>query len=124
MIQGRQFLEVADALADSPDEAFVRTRIGRLYYGTWLEARSFCETRLGYSRQNLAREHQAVATMLGNIDAGLETELRDLRIARNQADYDDHLPAEHFNQLMLAVSVSSAWVLSRLDALKEGNTGE
>lgn len=121
MIVGRQFLEVAEALADRTDEAFVRTRIGRLYYGTWLEARSFCESRLGYSRKGLAREHRAVASLLGTIDPTLEGELRDLRVARNQADYDNQLPAEHFDQLLEAVVVSSAWILSRLDELLKGD---
>ena len=122
MIEGRQFLEVAEALADHTNEAFVRTRIGRIYYGTWLEARSFCESRLGYSRKGLAREHQAVATLLGTIDAALEGELRALRVARNQADYDNHLSSEHFDQLLPAVSASSAWILSRLDDLSQGDS--
>lgn len=122
MITGRQFLEVAEKLADYTDEAYVRTRIGRLYYGTWLEARSFCEARLGYSRKGLAREHQAVATLLGQLDAALEGELRTLRIARNQADYDDQLPAEHFDELWLSVEASSAWVLSRLHDLSQGDS--
>jgi len=124
MIRGRQFLEVVEALADHTDEAFVRTCIGRLYYGTWLEARSFCESSLGYTRKGLAREHQAVATLLGTIDAALEGELRVLRIARNQEDYDDHLSAEHFDQLLPVVTTSSAWVLVRLQELSKGYRAE
>lgn len=48
MMEGRSFLAVAEALATYEGEEFVRARIGRLYYGTWLEARSFCELHFGY----------------------------------------------------------------------------
>jgi hypothetical protein len=119
MIHGREFLEVADALAKHPGEAFDRTRVGRVYYGTWLEARAFCEERLGYSRKGLAREHQVVAELLGTLDEVLETHLKILRFARNQADYDDFLPEDHFDDLLRTVLVSSSWVLSRLDSLRD-----
>lgn len=124
MIQGREFLEVADALANNPAEAFVRTRIGRIYYGTWIEARSFCERHLGYSRKNLAREHQAIASLLGTIDVDVESELRFLRTARNQADYDDGLSPDHFDNLVVTAVTSSVWVLSRLDELGKERTSE
>lgn len=119
MIEGREFLAVADALTEFQGEAFVRTRTGRLYYGTWLDARAYCEERLGYSRKGLSREHQAVAALLGTVDDALETHLKLLRFARNQADYDDFLPEEHFDELLRTVLVSSSWVLSRLDILRK-----
>ena len=59
-----------------------------------------------------ARAAQDTSGASLTIDATLEGELRTLRIARNQADYDDHLPSEHFQQLLPAVTASSAWILS------------
>jgi len=124
MIEGRRFLIVAEVLAAHQGEEFVRTRIGRLYYGTWLEARAYCEAHLGYRREKMAREHQAIASLMGSIDASLEYELRLLRDARNQADYDDHLPGEYMDDLLRSVETSSSRVLSRLDALRDEDTGE
>jgi hypothetical protein len=124
MIEGRRFLVVAEALATYEGEEFVRTRIGRLYYATWLEARSYCEAHLGYRREKMAREHQAIASLMGTIDASLAYELRLLRDARNQADYDDHLPGDYMETLLRTVETSSSRILTRLDALREGTTGE
>jgi hypothetical protein len=123
MIEGRGFLAVAEALATYEGEEFVRTRIGRLYYGTWLEARSFCETRLGYRREKMAREHRVIASLLGHLDATLEYELRLLRDARNQADYNVQLPAEYCGELLRTALRSSARVMSRLETLKKEYDG-
>lgn len=119
MIDGRQFLNVAEVLADHSGEEFVRARIGRLHYAAWIEARSFCEERLGYSRTKMAREHQAIASLLGTIDSSLTYELRTLRSARNAADYDNHLTEQHMADLLDVSLESASWILSRLDALRD-----
>lgn len=93
MITGKQFLEVERTLRNLDGEAFDRTRIGRLYYAVFLECRSLCETRLGYSRVKMSREHQAVVNMLGSLDPALADALRVLRQAHNEADYDVNLPS-------------------------------
>lgn len=119
MIDGRRFLLVADALAEHEGEEFVRARIGRLYYAVWLEARSFCEEHLGYSRTGMAREHQAIASLLGTIDSAIPLELRALRGARNQADYDIDLEEVKVRNLLDGALMSSARVLARLEDLRE-----
>lgn len=120
MIKGRQFLDVSEVLTSFQGEEFVRTRIGRLYYGTWLEARSYCEAHLGYKREKMAREHRVVASLLGSIDPTLEYELRVLRDVRNQADYDDHLSSEQVDNLLLTADASTGRILALLDQLRKG----
>lgn len=123
MMEGRRFLTVAEILAEYEGEEYDRTRIGRLYYGTWLEARSYCEEHLGYRREKMAREHRVIASLLGAIDPTLEVELRLLRQARNQADYDMDLSARNIDGILRTASLSSARILSRLDDLTKMGDG-
>jgi hypothetical protein len=118
MISGRDFLSVAAALAPYKEAAFLRTRIGRLYYAAYLESRAYCERFLGHSRLKLAREHQAIANLLAQVDRELEFRLRDLRSARNAADYDEHLPYDQVVDLLDRPIESSTWIMDRLDVLK------
>lgn len=123
MMEGRRFLLVAEALAEYEGEEFDRTRIGRLYYATWLEARSYCEATLGYRREKMAREHRVIASLLRSVEPTLEVDLRLLRDARNQADYDMELLAEDIDRLLRTASTSSSRILARLDSLSQENDG-
>lgn len=118
MITGEDFLAVADVLGESSGEAFVRSRIGRLYYAVYLEARQYCEAHLGHSRERLARAHQVIAALLRSLDPELEMELRLLRRARNEADYEDQLPARYIDDLLERSVLSSSRILERLTQLK------
>jgi hypothetical protein len=117
MIAGRHFLQVAEVLAPYEGEAFMRTRIGRLYYAVYLEARDYAERHLGHSRLKLAREHQAIAHALARVDPELEFRLRDLRSTRNAADYDDQLSHDHIMDLLDRAIETSTWIMARLDDL-------
>lgn len=119
MITGRDVLDIADALGELPGEAAMRSRIGRLHYGVYLNARTYCETHLGHSRARLAREYQVIATLLRSIDPQLEVEMRFLRKARNEADYEEHLPGDYVEDLLDRSVVSSARLLAYLDALQD-----
>lgn len=88
MIRGQRFLDVAYEMEQFQGEAWRRTRIGRLYYGVYLEYRQYCEDHLGCRRERMAREHQVVYSLISRQDAALAEDLRELRTTRNQADYD------------------------------------
>jgi hypothetical protein len=94
-MRGQEFLNIARSLESISGEAADRTRIGRLYYGVYLEYRQYCEDALGFRRERMAREHQAVYSLISQIDVFLAADLRELRHARNQADYDlDVIPTD------------------------------
>lgn len=120
-MRGREFLAVAETLAEFPGEAYVRSRIGRLYYAVYLEARAYCESHLGHSRIRLAREHQVISTLLRQIDPELEIQVRLLRAARNEADYEGQLSQEAVDRLLERALASSGWALAYLDRLLEEN---
>lgn len=90
-MRGRDFLEVVEYLGLLQSEASIRAQIGRLYYAAYLEARSWCETNLGYEREQYSREHTDVQRLLSPIDADLATNPKFLRTYRNTADYDLHI---------------------------------
>lgn len=64
MISGRDYLPIIERLTTDTSSASMRTRIGRYYYASFLECRAYCEQRLGYRREKMAREHQAIANLL------------------------------------------------------------
>lgn len=107
-MRGEQFLRVADELGAFSGEEWDRTRIGRLYYGVYLEYRAFAEDRLGFNRLNLAREHRVVADLIRSHDSTVADDLTALRILRNQADYDLDIPAG-----VMAERVATAEPLAR-----------
>lgn len=115
-MRGAQFLSVASMLESYDGEEWDRIRISRLYYGVYLEYRSFAEERLGFSRHNLAREHRIVADLLQALDPDTAEDLRTLRILRNQADYDLHLSPK-----VIAIRLATAVPLaqSMIDRLAE-----
>jgi len=114
MIRGREFLEIVDALEDLDTEAAMRTQIGRLYYATFLEVRTWCELHLGYSRIRLAREHQALADAVASVEPSLESDMRYLRRARNAADYDEFLSVQDVRELKRRAQALTQEILQRL----------
>ena len=88
----------------------MRAQISRIYYAAYLEARTWCETHLGFERERLGREHSEVPRMLALFDPDLPVDLAFLRSYRNTADYDLHvsmdtLILERANALMRAAHV-------------------
>jgi hypothetical protein len=100
MITGKEFLRLEEKLRNISGEAAARTRIGRLYYGVYLEYRAFCEDFLAFSRQNLAQEHQIVRNLIVPIDTHAADILQNLRVARNQADYNLDIDAKTIDVLL------------------------
>lgn len=118
MMTGEEFLHLERELRKIPGEAAARTRIGRLYYGVYLEYRTFCENFLSFDRRKLAREHQAVRNLIVPIDAAAADILPNLRVARNRADDDLDINAETVN-VLLAESVTAAQLaVTRLAKLR------
>lgn len=117
MIRGTNFLAIVDILDRHPSEAAMRTQIGRLYYASYLEARRWCESHLGYSRVRMAREHQVLANLLGGIDPELQVSLRALRETRNAADYDDHLTPVQVAELLAYARDLATETLAKLATL-------
>ena len=118
-MQGRLFIDLERELRSIPGEAATRTRIGRLYYGVYLEYRQFCEEHLGFNRHRLAREHQAVKNLIAAIDPGAAAILQGLRMARNQADYDLDLDARAIDEILEASLVSAMTLMSSLNDLRD-----
>lgn len=87
-MRGREFLQLSSLLATSSEEAAIRTRTSRAYYAAYLEARAFCETRLGYVRVKQSREHQDIPDLLRPVAPEIVAHLTFLRNLRNIADYD------------------------------------
>lgn len=118
MIHGRDFLEIVTLLEPHASPASKRTHIGRYYYAAFLESRAYCEDVLGYMRTKMAREHQAVANLIGIKSSVLADALKDLRSARNVADYDDRLDDVSVSELLERARDLSLYILSTLDALR------
>lgn len=114
---GRDFLTIVSHLKGVESEASLRTGTGRLYYAAFLEARSYCEQRLGYHRSHSSREHAEVPRLLRALDIDLADNLVFLRELRNAADYDLDLS---INTVVLQAEQSSRRaksVIARLDDL-------
>ncbi|MBA2470032.1 MAG: hypothetical protein H0V37_11560 [Chloroflexia bacterium] len=122
MIRGRDFLPVGQFLEKLAGEASERTRTGRAYYAAFLEARQFCEDRLGYERVKSGGEHVTVPRLMATVDAKLEVDLAFLRQLRNHADYDLHFAEETiWLQLLDAVDQANE-IIARLDELAAPGT--
>ena len=118
-MRGEQFLRVADELGAFSGEEWDRTRIGRLYYGVYLEYRAFAEDRLGFNRLNLAREHRVVADLIRSHDSTVADDLlRELRFSRNQADYDLDTPADVIAERLTTAEPLARALMQRLDELR------
>lgn len=114
MIAGRDYLPIIELLASDSSPASKRTRIGRYYYAAFLECRAHCEQRLGYTRSKMAREHQAIANLIGIQDQSIADALKDLRIARNIADYDELLSDQDTEVLLERAGELGRFILGRI----------
>jgi len=129
-MRGTDFLKTVEVLRPyATDEWIVRTQIGRAYYATFWEARSFVETHLGYVRSGRASEHREVATRLAFSDQQAFRALSRLRVIRNAADYDDGMHPGAVGNLWVEAETLSAWVITRLaeltqDAIEAENAAE
>ena len=122
MIRGRDFLLVGQFLETLAGEAGARTRTGRAYYAAFLEARQFCEDRLGHERVKSGGEHLTIPRVIATVDAKLEVDLAFRRQLRNHADYDLHLTEETIRlQLLDAVDLAND-IIARLDELAAAAT--
>lgn len=122
MIRGRDFLLVGQFLETLAGEASARTRTGRAYYAAFLEARQFCEDRLGHERVKSGGEHLSIPRLIATVDAKLEVDLTFLCQLRNHADYDLHLTEETIRlQVLDAVDLASD-IIARLDGVVVNGT--
>ncbi|HWV24768.1 MAG TPA: hypothetical protein VNZ58_11310 [Thermomicrobiales bacterium] len=110
---------MAQALAWETGEEWDRTRIGRLYYGVFLEFRQFAEDTLGFNRLNLAREHRVISDLLSSLDPSAADDLKLLRIYRNQADYDVELPPEEIAGILTVSMHIADSLMARLEKLRD-----
>lgn len=116
-MRGRDFLEVAQYLHTPDGEAYLRTRIGRAYYAAYLEARTFCEDRLGYARTKSSREHQDIPRLIRSIDSFLADELAFLRSYRNTADYNLDISIDTVELNATQAETKAVFVIVALNAL-------
>ncbi|SRR6266568_6675526 len=105
----------------SLDEAKLRCAISRAYYGAFRKARNHLRDKEGYTPKDLERgnTHQIVINLFdksSDIDRQMVGQfLRDLRSARNRADYDDAVP--HLPGLTMTVLLQSEQVIDILKTL-------
>lgn len=118
-MRGIQFLEVANELGQHRGEAWHRTRIGRLYYGVYLEYRQFCIESMGLVPRKFASEHRVVNDMIRTRDQNSGNLLRELREARNQADYDLETPSKEITRLLSTSVVIADALMARLKTLRD-----
>lgn len=119
-MRGRRFLDVADGLEGREGEEWDRTRIGRLYYGTYLEYRQFCIDEMGLLPRKFAREHQVVNDLVRTLDQDLSDLLRELRYTRNEADYDLDVAPEHIAHRATSADQIAKVIMARLAELRSG----
>ena len=92
------YATIQKASKSTSDEAKLRCAISRAYYGAFRKARNHLRDKDGHTPSALERgnTHQIVINLCGNsndIDRQMIGQfLRDLRSARNKADYDDAVP--------------------------------
>jgi hypothetical protein len=116
-MKGRDFLSVANYLMPLKTEASIRAQIGRLYYASYLEARTWCEVHLRYERKQYSREHAEIQRMLGAIDPELADELAFLRSYRNTADYDLYISADTLDFQIDNARRRAQSIMDRIEAL-------
>src|SRR5687768_16655274 len=87
MIEPADILAVADHLSERELEAFWRLAVSRAYYSAYLHCRDVLLDR-GFRTSGGAQDHAAVAQAAGRLNRQASRRLRDLRVARNRADYE------------------------------------
>ena len=89
-MNGADFLDVAKRLEDSPSEAERRTSIGRSYYALYNVLVALLSSQ-GVFFHRQGRDHRLLLSYLVKADHAeaslIAKTLRDLRTARNDADY-------------------------------------
>ncbi len=86
MTVARDFLDLAWELAGRPGEAAQRSAVSRAYYAAFHHLRAM--TGLNSEGKRGAREHQRVAEAATALNPAAGHLLTELRIRRNEADYD------------------------------------
>lgn len=102
MNNGQAFVDIGMAIEVDQGEAWMRTAIGSVSYGVYLQYRGYCESHLGFDRRKMAREHRAVNSLIGSVDGALALELNRLRVLRNQADYDLGIASDEVEGMFVA----------------------
>jgi len=88
MFDDQEFLEVARHLQSADTrEGFQRSAISRAYYSAFLLARAFCRERGWVAQTGSGSDHRTVGSALAQLNETLASELRNLRLLRNEADY-------------------------------------
>ncbi len=108
------------AVEPSLDEAKLRCAISRAYYGAFRKARNHLRDKDGHTPSVLERRtHQTVPDLFyksGDIDRQMIAQfLRDMRSARNIADYDDAVP--NLSGLTMTVLLQAEQVIDLLKTL-------
>ena len=119
MIEGRDFLRAFEYLEGMTDEVGGRTQTGRAYYAAFLEARTFCETHLGYIVRKSGREHGEIPQVLTTLDSRSADNLVFLRRLRNVADYDLNVSAVTIAEQASWSGTIARSIIERLDELTD-----
>jgi hypothetical protein len=119
MIEGRDFLRAFEYLEGMADEVGDRTQTGRAYYAAFLEARTFCETHLGYIVRKSGREHGEIPQVLTTLDSRSADNLVFLRRLRNVADYDLNVSAVTIAEQASWSGTIARSIIERLDELTD-----
>lgn len=94
MFDWKEFLALAQSLAGTEGqgystEAANRSAISRAYYAAFCTVREYARTRMGFQPRGDAQDHQRLTTFLRQHgQSATAMLLRDLRLWRNQCDYD------------------------------------
>ena len=107
-------LSGASVARSGPDQAKVRTAIGRSYYAAFLVAREKL-SELGYLEpRGGSQDHRLVVDDLGGEGSDLGNKLYRLRLKRNQADYN-------LNPSGFALETGRHWLRVATELISEVN---
>jgi uncharacterized protein (UPF0332 family) len=95
-----EFFALAEQIASTSgagytDEASNRTAVSRAYYAAFCSLRNYAASQLGFQPQGTPRDHTTLRLhlqALGSEWATVARYLQELRLWRNQCDYDDEVP--------------------------------
>ena len=90
MVAARDWLLLAHELSSDPREVAARSAASRAYYAAFWHCRDVAETRFGPLNASGPEVHAELAAVVGLSDSETAIRLRNLRIARNRADYSEH----------------------------------
>jgi DUF1680 family protein len=111
MFDWKEFLRLARRLVGTQGEGFSveaanRAAVNRAYYAAFGVTREYAQAQLGFQSQGDAGDHQRLTVFLRQRgQAGMAMLLRDLRLWRNQCDYDAVVAGlEHITPLALQLA--------------------